>query len=319
MSVNRHSRRAYLRPAFTLVELLVVIAIIGILVALLLPAIQAARSAARRAQCLNHIKQLAIATHNYVDAHKTFPYGSIHEGPDSPRMSVFVRLLPFMEQQATYDQIDLTAIWEHPKHQPIREMLIPELICPEKEPTTDWEHANGQEYHSPENNVNKPSHYYGVMGAKGKNLYRSPPDDFYPPMAYPPWVGGYGTTGIFGRDVAIEPRRVSDGLSNTFLFGEMSWEMHEYDSWMGGISKGETNAILLKNVAHPLNSYYWDPGSGFTDLNDTSFGSLHPSRGAHIAMADGSGHFFSEDAELRVLKALASRDQAEIVSADEIF
>src|SRR5690554_2295317 len=107
------------RPAFTLVELLVVIAIIGVLVALLLPAVQQAREAARRMQCTNHLKQLGLAVHNYHDTYNSLPFlcGGTGGGPDdygvyqewSPsgtsafRLSGFVGLLPFMEQQAVYD------------------------------------------------------------------------------------------------------------------------------------------------------------------------------------------------------------------------
>lgn len=106
------------RSAFTLVELLVVIAIIGVLVALLLPAVQAAREAARRSQCVNNLKQLGLATHNYHDVYQAMPprrggttgtfldingdnRGNINGG----RLSAFVVLLPFYEQQAMYDQI----------------------------------------------------------------------------------------------------------------------------------------------------------------------------------------------------------------------
>ena len=97
------------RTAFTLVELLVVIAIIGILVALLLPAVQAAREAARRAQCTNHLKQIGIALHNYHDTFKTFPFG---KGPSYPRAAAYARwsahalLLPFLEQGSLHASID---------------------------------------------------------------------------------------------------------------------------------------------------------------------------------------------------------------------
>ncbi|MFM9068057.1 MAG: DUF1559 domain-containing protein [Planctomycetota bacterium] len=91
------------RPGFTLVELLVVIAIIGILVALLLPAVQAAREAARRTQCLNNLKQLGLALHNYHDSRRSFPAGA------SPNVTAFnwrVAIWPFMEQQSLFDQCD---------------------------------------------------------------------------------------------------------------------------------------------------------------------------------------------------------------------
>jgi prepilin-type N-terminal cleavage/methylation domain-containing protein len=97
------------RRAFTLVELLVVIAIIGVLVALLLPAVQAAREAARRTQCTNHLKQIGLALHNYHSTHRSFPFG---KGPSYPgaqgyaRWSCHALMLPFMEQTALHDTLD---------------------------------------------------------------------------------------------------------------------------------------------------------------------------------------------------------------------
>jgi len=98
------------RSAFTLVELLVVIAIIGILIALLLPAVQAAREAARRSQCSNNLKQIALALHNYHDSHKVFPPSCIKElpqdGSGSPQALLWSgSILPFVEQKAIFDQI----------------------------------------------------------------------------------------------------------------------------------------------------------------------------------------------------------------------
>ena len=99
-------QRSRFRPGFTLVELLVVIAIIGILVALLLPAIQAAREAARRSQCANNMKQLGIAMHNYADTYKTFPaLGSLLDAPSAIWYSWAIPILPFMEQTPIYDGI----------------------------------------------------------------------------------------------------------------------------------------------------------------------------------------------------------------------
>src|SRR4051812_46549754 len=90
------------KAGFTLVELLVVIAIIGVLVALLLPAVQAAREAARRTQCSNNLKQLSLALLNYETVHTTFPPAGI----DTNQMSWTVLLLPYFEQQALYDQFN---------------------------------------------------------------------------------------------------------------------------------------------------------------------------------------------------------------------
>ncbi|MDO5553484.1 MAG: DUF1559 domain-containing protein [Planctomycetia bacterium] len=108
-------KRRLIRKGFTLVELLVVIAIIGILIALLLPAVQAAREAARRMQCTNNMKQLGIALHNYHDAHQALPslrYGNPKNGPSKKsqeinRMSIRVHLLPYLEQQSLYDAMQI--------------------------------------------------------------------------------------------------------------------------------------------------------------------------------------------------------------------
>ena len=105
----------YTRSGFTLVELLVVITIIGILIALLLPAVQAAREAARRMQCANNIKQVALALHTYESAKSCFPPGLIWDCPGS-RCYVWgwsAYTLPYMEQQGLYDGIDFTQAWSY--------------------------------------------------------------------------------------------------------------------------------------------------------------------------------------------------------------
>jgi prepilin-type N-terminal cleavage/methylation domain-containing protein/prepilin-type processing-associated H-X9-DG protein len=131
--------RTRLKLGFTLVELLVVIAIIGILVALLLPAVQAAREAARRMQCNNRMKQIGLALHNYHDTHKTFPPAAILGNPGRPAYERAGQLpgpyhhtwttfiLPFLEQQPLYDQVDFRLpAWG----QPIVSTLLSELRCP---------------------------------------------------------------------------------------------------------------------------------------------------------------------------------------------
>src|SRR5256714_13555627 len=103
-SSPRHARR-FRRFGFTLVELLVVIAIIGVLVAILLPAVQAAREAARRMQCSNNLKQIGLALHNYENAYGTLPPGGIYVNSSGmKRGSALVHLLPFIEQPALYEK-----------------------------------------------------------------------------------------------------------------------------------------------------------------------------------------------------------------------
>lgn len=125
------------RLGFTLIELLVVIAIIGVLIALLLPAVQAAREAARRAQCTNNLKQIALAVHNYVDTHGTFPIGRGTRPPrpynDTSRFnySGFSMILPFMEQRPVFDAInfDLTMTLQQ-GNTTATAMMIGSYLCP---------------------------------------------------------------------------------------------------------------------------------------------------------------------------------------------
>lgn len=125
-----------LRQAFTLVELLVVIAIIGILVALLLPAIQAARESARRASCGNNLVQLVIGVLNYESAHRLYPTGTVEsKGPiqnvnQGYHHGWITRILPYVEQRAAYHHIDRSVGVYHFKNTPVRDSMFPLLLCP---------------------------------------------------------------------------------------------------------------------------------------------------------------------------------------------
>ena len=172
------------RAGFTLVELLVVIAIIGILIALLLPAVQAAREAARRSQCVNNLKQIGIAMHNYNDTYKILPYNSYShggsgenirkrngqaEGENGNRGSVFFKLLPFMEQQALFDavkddrnnfreqfgirnrfnDVNHDGTQQLPKEQYFSDIHIPGLWCPSVDsPKWEYNDPGHPEYHA---------------------------------------------------------------------------------------------------------------------------------------------------------------------------
>ncbi|MGI9455962.1 MAG: DUF1559 domain-containing protein [Aeoliella sp.] len=310
--------------AFTLVELLVVIAIIGILVALLLPAVQSAREAARRAQCLNNLKQMGVAIHNYHSTNKEFPPGSMRDleagtgNMDDPRFSPHVRLLPFLEHQPLYDSIDWNAGWECDVHTPLRTKLIPGFVCPSKEDYETAFYYQRCQWIRQLQTIEYPTHYMGVMGAKGsisgtRQYYREV-HELQAPLNH----GGFATNGIMIRDQAISARRVVDGLSKTFMMGEMAWDIGEFEAWPGGLSPGWQNAMTTKNVAHPLHSYRFDRDLVPLSITDTSFGSEHTGRGAHFMMGDGSVHFVNEDIELDILKGLASRDQQEVVG-ESIF
>ena len=125
----RHPHR---RSAFTLIELLVVIAIIGVLIALLLPAVQSAREAARRAQCTNNLKQLALAANNYESTNGCFP-GNSYEAPCSScyqNFSAFVRLLPFTEQQALYNAVNFSLTDYDVPNVTVHGIALSVLSCP---------------------------------------------------------------------------------------------------------------------------------------------------------------------------------------------
>lgn len=200
------------RKGFTLVELLVVIAIIGILIALLLPAVQAAREAARRTQCTNNLKQLGIACHTYHDIWKTLPFmrgGTVTDGGSSDPLSAeqsisgFVALLPFLEQQNVFDlaaeQNFGPVPWTEAPHWNVQ---VPGLLCP-------------SESYSREGIAD--CHYAFNLGTTVVNNH-----DFW----------GNPTNGMFdniGTDTANPTRRlgrtvrfgeVNDGLSNTLMMGE---------------------------------------------------------------------------------------------------
>jgi prepilin-type N-terminal cleavage/methylation domain-containing protein/prepilin-type processing-associated H-X9-DG protein len=341
MNGTRGSRRG-----FTLVELLVVIAIIGILVALLLPAIQAAREAARRADCMNRLKQIGLATLMNHDAKKAFPsavitYPNKEIAGKKVYWSYLVGVLPYMEQQALIDGLDLEVLWQ--RNYPAGAQtnkdylylhLVPFLRCPsqtDQEVTfTDPIGGNGTTELS-----SLRSHYMGVHGAK----YSCPspsiaagPINFTYKMSPDCGAGGMATNGVitlsFNNDDTYGPSKVSlksitDGSSHTAMIGEISWLVGPQRIWAVGsaTSPNTDNPVsfnyVSKNVMWPLNTAYrahteaGQPPSGY-DNNDLSFGSLHPG-GTHFAMCDGSVHFIREDIPIQVLRGLASRKSGEIV------
>jgi prepilin-type N-terminal cleavage/methylation domain-containing protein/prepilin-type processing-associated H-X9-DG protein len=190
------------RSAFTLVELLVVIAIIGVLVAMLLPAVQAAREAARRSSCSNNLKQIGIALHNYHDAMKRFPPESIwaHGAPGAwqPRNYSWICLiLPQLEQGPLYNAIDFRQpLWNQMTGpDPIRTIMIPSLQCPSDNGLGD----NAAAFHGM-----SPTNYAGSEGYDWWNRRADP----------------YG--GVFTFQSAVTFANIKDGTSNTIAVGEVT-------------------------------------------------------------------------------------------------
>ena len=313
-TVEKRCRRQ--NGGFTLVELLVVIAIIGVLVALLLPAIQAAREAARRTQCINNMKQLGLSLLNYESARKALPSGSLPRKLVAPgqyegdKLSFITRVLPYMEDAGRYGTIDFTKPdWANPATLELLDDEIPAFICPSNNQglyTNTYDERIGA------------LHYPGVMGAAGININMGGSTN-YPLVkgvgfTAHPGDGGFADSGLLFIDSQIKLSMITDGTSNTMILGEHSWMTEkQLNFWLPGLSQGGSEggphvwAYCMKNVAYPINSRTESP------YNHASFGSLHPS-GANFAMCDGSVQFLSDELELKIFQAAATRDYGETLN-----
>ena len=293
---------------FTLVELLVVITIIGVLIALLLPAVQAAREAARRLQCQNHLKQIALALHSYHDANQVFPPSGLiaNEIPDHG-LSWHVLVLPYLEQLGMYDQIiamDPADFWLGPGAQ----QRMSGYICPST-PETPMAEYPGQE-------MNVSTNYYAIHGA-GRNGHIKTLETVH--------CGNYYTDGIMYPNSATRIADIADGTSNTLLLGERIYEYRDWTSgtWWVGSPDAKLCSYGAKNIRYPINTgpedvgYYVNdqdapPGAPKTLVfNDLMFGSFH-SGGGHFAFADGSVHFIQETIDFSILQDLATINGGEI-------
>lgn len=306
---------------FTLVELLVVIAIIGVMVGLLLPAVQAAREAARRMQCSNNLKQQAIAMHNYHDTFRVLPPMYVHDNlvtDDGGHWAWSAFLLPFIEQQPRFDALQVgnvrarITITTRPE---LFQEPIATYVCPS---------STGPKVHNPaldpgyciDNisgvNTGLAVANYIVVGNIANLRMR---------RATNMTVGTTGNIGIFSRGIRGESesgfRDILDGTSNTLMIGE------RYHSRRGNVrASGATMLIVRSNLAlgpsaqDNVGNIFWNqgvmtiagtvrwpinniiaPNLGDSDTKAT-FGSLHPG-GAQFALADGSVTFISDTIEHR--------------------
>lgn len=302
---------------FTLVELLVVIAIVGILVALLLPAVQKARGAARRVDCQNRLKQIALANHNHHDTLRHLPSATNSEN----ELSWIAQILPYMEEGNLLDLVDQDRYWHNRKNDVAEKTPLPQFQCPSLGTALPGFIGTPGSTTFEENSLLRV-HYVGIMGAKSGCRLPAAPDiaSTYTIQNCDDNPGGWADNGLIYPDSNLNFRRVKDGLTKTMLVGEVSWSgSGPSRTWIVGDSGSGKNVYWVynaENVMYAMKEAYREmPGersSGFGN-NDTSLGSQHPG-GAHIALGDGSVQFLTEDVSVEdVLKPLASRDSGELI------
>ncbi|MBN2292476.1 MAG: DUF1559 domain-containing protein [Pirellulales bacterium] len=304
----------FLRPnGFTLVELLVVIAIIGILIAMLLPAVQAAREAARRMQCCNNFKQAAVALHNYESSNKSFPVGWRHAEYECGLNFFFegfgwgAYLLPYAEQNDIYDNLLHNGTWPARYKDPTNGHLnaggatIDTFLCPsdpQTEPRVEVTNlfdngdpaAGGKDDHGRSNMAGAASSIdYTCSTRLGITSRRPDPQ----------------ADGVLRGWAPVKIRDISDGTSNTVLIGEVTGAGP--GTWSG--FKWTSGAVV--DASGGINGLGTIPGGGTWAGNDSGFSSYH-SGGCHFAMADGSSRFVSEDIEQATLERIVARNDGEM-------
>lgn len=321
------------RRGFTLVELLVVIAIIGILIAMLLPAVQQVREAARRVQCANQLRQMTLAVLNYESAHQRFPAGEFWQGKYSEgaagawvgwsRWNWTVKILPFMEGDNLYQTADLNLpAFGGSTYQDIVFETPPGFFCPSN-PHSGVKLAENEL--SPNELIaecdyasNVGDHFAGgSFGVGADPNVGSPPT--HPPFAnawlhagYPEKYPVRGVIGRFGWSASIA--QIPDGTSNTLMLGEcigvysinqnfgtQSWALTSYPmNWNNDVYKDRSRWPTLANPQ-------W--------ANGVVFRSLHTGGIVNFGFCDGSVHSLNEDMSHDIYMAVSSRSGGEVASS----
>lgn len=331
------------RDGFTLVELLVVIAIIGVLIALLLPAVQAAREAARRAQCVNNLKQIGLAMHNFESARKVLPAGYLSDRQTDPAADAVTWdagpgwgwgaiLLPYLEQASISSQAPLDRpIWEV-AHAPLIRTTIPLFLCPSVTGGND-PYLVADESGSPLLKAGREievarSHYVASHGQESCWGDMSGPDgDFDGDVSRL-------ADGPFYRNSKVEFKDVSDGLSQTVFFGEHTSLLSD-KTWVGAVP----GAFVHPKLESPDNGaesaatmvlIHSGPASGEVDalgnpiIHPPNFPTLHVCQmqsehpgGANLTMGDGSVRFIADGVHLPTFAAMTSIAEEEVFDAPQ--
>jgi prepilin-type N-terminal cleavage/methylation domain-containing protein/prepilin-type processing-associated H-X9-DG protein len=258
------------RRGFTLVELLVVIAIVGLLLSLLLPAVQSAREASRRTQCASQLRQLGVGLQAHHAARNSFPPGGVERR--GRRLAWSVYLLPYIEQGALYRDFHLRSAFAAPENQRAASRAVAIYLCPSTA-RLEWDR---DATHTRDLNQN------GRLDP-GERL------------AATDYGGIYGTgleeplnNGVMIWDTPISTRRIVDGTSHTLILGE--------DTGRGASTNGEwSNGENIFDVIVPINVQ-----------QDNELWSDHPG-GVNVLLCDGSVRFLQEDLAIELLAALSTR------------
>jgi prepilin-type N-terminal cleavage/methylation domain-containing protein len=273
---------------FTLVELLVVIAIIGVLVALLLPAVQSAREASRRMSCQNNLKQIALAVHSYHDTHLQLPRASMNA--NLAGSSGFAAILPYLEQGNLFQQYDFAKGNSDPANMEVVSQRIKTYLCPS-------------------------CFFIRKVPAGECDVNRAPGTYAFSTNSGDPWGIADGAI-VNALTPATRFASVTDGTSNTFLAGETHWGFRDYTFTSGPCSGQVRGGFSYWSSPYPLATAFtthgpFNPQAMNGDSTRLSnFRSSHPA-GVNMNNVDGSVRFVMQNIDHAVLDAAATRDGGE--------